>query len=107
MGAWRAGVRDPEVYKRVYAGLSKETLGDISKNMVATDKWAESKFKTLTFNTSLRKKIYGAAVIGAAVSSIKSIATYRDPRVPVYDEADYGGTGATGSLALSMYYNQR
>jgi len=62
--------------------------------------------QTITFNQTLRKRLWHGAIGIAAFNSMRSLG---DSRIPVYDESGISqrNMGADGDLALSMYYNQK
>jgi len=64
--------------------------------------------RIITFNESLRKKLYAGAYLYAGVSAASAAAYHQDPSIPVVDLSDKSmDYGATGEYVLSSYYNNR
>jgi len=92
-----------------------------SKNLLSAkhqsmyNQWVSGKIKAppmpekvVTFNESLRAKMYKGAMLYAGLSVASAAAFHQDPSIPVVDMSDKDTDyGATGDYVLSSYYNNR
>lgn len=102
--ALRAGA-SPNVLRRLGYAVDRKA----GETAAAFAKRQASSMQMLTFNPTLRKRMWHGAIAVAAISSLRATGGH-DPRVALYDESgirERGNMGADGDLALSMYYNNR